>query len=85
MQKTENTLKAYKLIRRRYQEYFAVYEEYADRYKTTPISAKIRPEPRKFQFLNPKSPFYALSNGEKIPRYCPFKPVLLHAGSYPNF
>ena len=34
--------KAFKRIRRKHQEYFAVYGEYADRHKTEPISANFR-------------------------------------------
>jgi hypothetical protein len=50
---TENTLKAFKRLRRIPQEYFAVYGEYADRHKIEPISANFRPKPKKIQILNP--------------------------------
>ncbi len=50
---TENTLKAFKRLRRICQEYFAVYGEYADRHKIEPFSADFRPEPKKI--LNPHS------------------------------
>jgi hypothetical protein len=39
----ENTLKDYKRTGRIRQEYFAVYGEYANRRKSEPISANIRP------------------------------------------
>jgi hypothetical protein len=45
---TENTLKAFKSIRRIRQDCFAVYGEYADKNKTEPISANFRPKPTKF-------------------------------------
>ncbi len=56
----ENTLKAYKRIRRIRQEYFAVYGDYADRHKSEPISANFR---QKLKKSDPKSPFNTLSNG----------------------
>jgi hypothetical protein len=48
----ENTLKAFKCIRKIRKEYFVVYREYADRHKTEPISANIRPKPKKIQILS---------------------------------
>ncbi len=42
---SENTLKAYKRIKRIRQECFTVYGEYADRYKTEPIWVNFRPQP----------------------------------------
>ncbi len=60
-----------KCIRRRRQEYFAVYGEYADRRETEPIPAKFRPKPKTFQILN----HYSIHDriGKKtISRYCPF-------------
>ncbi len=46
---TDNTLKAFKRMRRIRQDYFAVYGEYADRHKTEPISANFRPKPKNFR------------------------------------
>jgi hypothetical protein len=45
---TENTLKAFKRIKRIRKKYFAVYGEYADRHKTEPISANFLPKAKKF-------------------------------------
>jgi hypothetical protein len=51
----ENTLKEYKRIWKIRQEFFAVYEEYADRHKIEPISANFRLKLKKIQILNPHS------------------------------
>jgi hypothetical protein len=48
----ENTLKDYKRFGRIHQEYFAVYGEYANRRKSEPISANIRPNLEKFWTQN---------------------------------
>ncbi len=69
---TENTLKAFKLLGRIRQEYFAVYGEYAERHKIEPISANCRPKPKKTQILNPHS-IYTIEWAKKISPYCPFK------------
>jgi hypothetical protein len=72
---TENTLKAFKSIRRIRQKYFAVCWEYADRHKTELISANFRPKPKKFQILNHHS-IHDRIGKKPISRYCPFTWVL---------
>jgi hypothetical protein len=52
--KSLERLEEYKRLRRIRQEYFALYEEYADRHKIKPISSNFRPKPKKK--LDPKSP-----------------------------
>ena len=47
--RTDNTFKAFKRIRRKRQEDFAAYGEYADRHKTEPISMNFRPKPKKIR------------------------------------
>ncbi len=68
---TENTLNAFKCIRKIRLEYFVVYREYADRHKTEPISANIRPKPKKIQILNHHS-IHDRIGKQTISRYCPF-------------
>jgi hypothetical protein len=47
----ENTLEAYKGMRRIIQEYFAIYGVFADRHEIEPLSANFRPKPKKFFIL----------------------------------
>jgi hypothetical protein len=68
---TENTLKAFKRVRRIRQEYLAVYGDYADKHKTEPISPNIRPKPKKFQILYYHS-IHDRIGKKPISRYCPF-------------
>ncbi len=68
----ENTLKEYKRIWRKRQEYFAVYGEYAERHQIEPISANSRPKPKTCQILNPHS-IHVRIGKKNISRYCPFK------------
>jgi hypothetical protein len=50
----DNKLKSFQHIRKKRQECFAVYGEYANRHTTEPISANFRPKPKKFQILMEK-------------------------------
>jgi hypothetical protein len=45
-------LPAFKRIRRKRHEYFAVYGEYAETQKAEPISANFRPKLKKIQILD---------------------------------
>jgi hypothetical protein len=48
----ENRLKEYKRIWRIYQDYFAVYGEYANGHKSEPNPANFRPNPKQILILN---------------------------------
>ncbi len=69
---TENTLKAFKRIRRKRQEGLSVNGEYADGHNTEPISATFRPKQKKFQILNHLCRHDGMGK-KNISRYCPFK------------
>ncbi len=64
--------KAFKRIRRKRQEDFFVYGEYADRHKIEPVSANFRPKPKNLR----SEITFARHDGmgkKTISRFCPFK------------